>query len=163
MNDVTPEPAQTYLQLRSRILSLDPAEVGLTPSNMAPHVWGVLMDTGYTVGTATLVALADGTTSLYYSTGGGMLGSGEYTPVAEASKALVTQAENHLQQMSSTEKLPLPEVGQVRFTLLTYSGTFTAEASEKTLASRNHPLSHLHTLGHETLNQLRLLAEKKPK
>ena len=106
MNDVPPEPAQIYLQLRSRILSLDPAEVGLAPSTIAPHVWGVLMETGYEVGIATLVSLADGTTSLYYSTGGGMLGSADYTPVAEASKALVSQAENHLQQMSSADNFP---------------------------------------------------------
>ncbi len=152
MNAVSPEPAQTYLQLRSRILSLNPAEIGLTPSAEAPHVWGVLMETGYTVGTATLVSLADGTTSLYYSTGGGMLGSGEYTPVAEASKALVAQAENHLQQMSSTNEFPLPEVGQVRFTLLTYSGILSAEAPEKILASGTHPLSPLFAQAHETLN-----------
>jgi hypothetical protein len=163
MNDVPPEPTQTYLQLRSRIIRLDPAEVDLTPTNNAPHVWGVLMETGYAVGTATLVSLADGTTSLYYSTGGGMLGSGEYTPVAEASKALIAQAENHLLQMSSTEKFPLPDVGQVKFTLLTYSGTFSVEESEKKLATGNHPLSHLYSLGHETLSQLRLLAEKKRK
>ncbi len=163
MNAVTPDPAQTYLQLRSRILSLTPAKIGLTPSSKIPHVWGVLMETGYTVGTSTLVSLADGTASLYYSTGGGMLGSGEYTPVAEASKALVAQAENHLQHMSSVGELPLPGVGQVRFTLLTYSGIFSAEAPEKTIASGNHFLSPLFVLAHETITQLRLLVEKKRK
>lgn len=163
MNAIFPEPAQTYLQLRSHILSLTPAEIGLSPSSKTPHVWGVLMETGYAVGTATLVSLADGTTSLYYSTGGGMLGSDEYTPIAEASKALVAQAENHLQHMSSTEEFPLPEVGQVRFTLLTYSGIFSAEAPEKSIAIGNHFLSPLYTLAHEILTQLRLLAEKKRK
>jgi hypothetical protein len=163
MDTTPPEPAQTYLQLRSRILSLDPAEVGLTPSASAPYVWGVLMETGYTVGNATLVALADGTTSLYYSTGGGMLGSGEYTPVAEASKALVVQAQNHLQDMSSAVEFPLPAAGQVRFTFLTYSGMVTAKVSEKTLAAGKHPLSSLFTLAYETLTQLRLLSERKRK
>jgi hypothetical protein len=163
MSDVPPEPAPTYLQLRSRILSLDPAEVGLTPSNTSQKVWGVLMETGYVVGTATLVALADGTTSLYYSTGGGLLGSGEYSPVAVASKALVTQAENYLQYMSSADKFPLPAVGQVWFVLLAYSDTFTIEASEKTLSTGKHPLSPLFTLGHEIMTQLHLLAEKKRK
>lgn len=162
MDNVPPEPAPTYLQLRSRILSLDPSEVGLAPSPTAPHVWGVLMETRYTVGTATLVALADGTTSLYYSTGGGMLGSGEYAPVAEASKALVTEAENHLQQMSPTRQFPLPKVGQVRFIFLTYSGAFNNDATERKLASVKHPLSLLYRLGQETLTQLRLLAERKP-
>ena len=122
MNSEAPEPAQVYLQLRERILNLDPAEMDLHPSSIAPHVWGVLMETGYPVGSATLIALADGTTSLYYSTGGGMLGSGEYIPVAEASKALVVEAEIHLRPMTPSTDFPLPEVGEVRFILLTYAG-----------------------------------------
>jgi hypothetical protein len=161
MNDTVPEPAQVYLQLRNRIISLKPAEIGLNPSSAAPHVWGVLMETGYQVGYATLVSLADGTTSLYYSTGGGMVGSGEYTLVADASKALVAQAESHLQQVSSTNEFPLPEVGQVRFTILTYSGMFIGEAPERTLAAGEHPLSPLYIKAKEALEQLRLLAEKK--
>jgi hypothetical protein len=163
MNTEPPEPDPTYLQLRNRIFSLDPAEMGLNSSSKSVKVWGVMMETGYPIGTATLVSLADGTTSLYYSTGGGMLGSGDYTPVAEASKALVTQAENHLQLMLSTDTVPLPESGQVRFILLTYSGIFTTEAPEKTLAVGNHSLSQLYILGRETLTQLRLLTEKKRK
>jgi hypothetical protein len=160
MDTSSPEPAQSYLQLRDRILRLEPAELGLTPTTTAPHVWGVLMETGYAVGIATLVSLADGTTSLYFSTGGGMLGSGDYAPVAEASKALVVQAENHLSQMASATEFPLPAVGQVRFSCFTYSGIFSAEAAEVTLKSGDHPLSPLFVLAHETLDQLRLSAEK---
>ncbi len=163
MNTVPPEPDQTYLQLRSRILDLKPSEIGIAPSKSAPHVWGVLMETGYDVGIASLVSFVDGTTSLYYSTGGGMLGSGEYTPVAEASKALVDQAEIHLQQMSSSNGVPLPEVGLVRFTLLTYSGIVYAEGPLKTVAAGDHLLSPLFIRAQETLTQLRLLAEKKRK
>ncbi len=163
MTDAPPEPSSIYLQLRERIFSLSPAEVGLAPSEAAPRVWCVLMETGYAVGFATLVSLADGTTSLYYSTGGGMLGSSDYIPVAEASKALVAQAENHLDRVSSKDTFPLPEVGQVRFIFLTYSGVFTVEAPEDTLASGKHSLSRLYLLGRETLTQLRLLAEKERK
>ncbi len=161
MNDVMPEPEQVYLQLRTRIFLLNPSELGLVPSNAAPHVWGVLMETGYQVGSATLVSLADGTTSLYYSTGGGMLGSGEYTPVAKASRELVAQAEHHLQHVSLTTEFPLPDVGQVRFTILTYSGMFAGEAAESALAAGEHYLSPLFLNGQETLEQLRILSEKK--
>jgi hypothetical protein len=70
MNSPTPEPAPIYLQLRQRILGFNPDELGLKPSLEAPHVWAVLVEMGYEVGTATLVSLVDGTTSLYYSTGG---------------------------------------------------------------------------------------------
>jgi hypothetical protein len=161
MNDVVPEPAQIYLQLRNHILQLNPSDMGLTPSSSAPHVWGVLMETGYPVGSATLVSLADGTTSLYYSTGGGLLGSSEYTPVAEASKALVAEAEHQLQQMSLNDEYPLPKVGRVRFTLLTYAGVFAGEAAEKTLASGEHKFSSLFFKAQATLEQLRLLTTNK--
>lgn len=162
MNDAVPQPAQTYFQLRDRILSLNPSEMGLVPSRLVPHVWGVVMETGYPVGSATLVCLADGTTSLYFSTGGGILGSSEYTPIAEASRALVTLAESNLQHASLIHEFPLPEVGQVRFILLTYSGLFTGEAPQRTLAVGDHELSTLYLKAQGILEQLRLLAEKKP-
>jgi hypothetical protein len=161
MSTEASEPAQVYLQLRNRILNLNPADMDLHPSPGAPHVWGVMMETGYPVGSATLVSFVDGTTSLYYSTGGGMLGSGEYTPVAESSKALVAEAEIYLQQMTIASNIQLPEVGQVRFTLLTFAGTFSDAAPERMLAEGEHPLSPLFTKAHETLEQLHLLAEKK--
>ena len=157
-----PEPAQIYLQLRERVFTLEPAEVGLAPSNTAPHIWGVLMETGYAVGSATLVCLADGTTSLYFSTGGGMLGSADYTPIAEASKALVAEAENHLSELVETTEFPLPEVGQVRFSCHTYTGMCSAQVPEEALRAGHHPLSPLYKLAHETMEQLRLSAVKKP-
>ena len=164
METPSPEPAQTYLQLRGRILSLNPEELHLTSSSNAPHVWGVLVETGYEVGVATLVSFADGTTSLYYSTGGGLLGSSDYTSLAEASKTLVAEAERHLQHMSKIkDDITLPEIGQVSFILLTYSGAFSAIASEQQLASGSHPLSLLYTQARTTIEQLRVLADKKRK
>jgi hypothetical protein len=160
MEDVIPESAQIYLKLRDRILHLNPSEVGLAISNIAPSVWGVLMETGYQVGSATLVLLADGTTSLYYSTGGGMLSSGKYFPIAEASKALIAEAERHLQYMSLINETPLPDVGQVRFIILTYSGMYAGEAPEKTLTAGKHQFSPLFLKAQETLKQLRSLSEK---
>jgi len=163
MNVASPEPAQTYLQLRDRILNLNPSDLGFMPAEDKPRVWGVLMETGYDVGTASLVALADGTTSLYYSTGGGMLGSGDYNPVAQASKALVAEAEHHIHQLLATKDFPLPESGQVRFYFMTYNGFLQAATTEKDLASGKHVLSPLYHLAQETLTQLRLLADKRRK
>ncbi len=160
MNAAPPAPADDYLQLRSRILSLDPAELGLSPTSAAPHVWGVLVEMGYTVGSAILVALADGTTSLQYSTGGGLLGSPGYSPLAEASRTLVTQAEKSLQHTSPSNEFPLPQPGQVRFFLLTYSGVYAGDATQKNLSKNGHPLSPLYQSAQGALGQLRLLAEK---
>ncbi len=121
------------------------------------------MEMNYKVGSATLAVLADGTTSLHYSTGGGLLGRGDYTPLAEASKALIAESENYLSLTSITKEFPLPEAGQVSFILLTFSGVSTATASAISLTSNNHPLAPLFHGAQEILGQLRLLAEKRAK
>jgi hypothetical protein len=161
MDETVPEPSKIYLQLRNGILDLKPEDVGIAPSIEAPHVWGVIMETSYEVGSATLVSLADGTTSLYYSTGGGMLGSGDYTPVAEASKGFIAEAEVHLSKLPPSTDHPLPEVGWVRFIILTYSGMRSEVALLDKLATGSHPLSLLFTRAQNTLSQLRQSAEKK--
>jgi hypothetical protein len=160
MSTPVPDPAPTYLQIRERIFHLNPAELGLAASLAPPDVWAVVVEMGYEVGSATLMALADGTTSLHYSTGGGLLGRGDYAPVAEASKALVGEAQKHLHNMDATDELPLPEVGQVRFILLAYSGIYTSVAPTTSLSSNTHLLAPLFTRAQETLDQMRLLAEK---
>ncbi len=161
MNSAAPEPAESYLHLRQLILNLNPSEAGLAPTELAPRVWGVLMETGYDVGTVTLVSLADGTTSLYFSTGGGMIGSSDYNPVALASQALVEEAEKHVSNIAPTTDYPLPGVGQVRFYLLTYQGIHMVDSAENDLASGSHPLEPLYQRAQETLTQLRLLSDKK--
>ena len=161
--NAAPEPSDIYLKLRDRTLSLDPTELGFAPSQPFPHVWAVLMETGYEVGFATLASLVDGTTTLYYSTGGGMLGSADFTPLAEASKALVAQAETLLPLMHPVAAVELPGVGQVGFVLITYNGKFAEVVSEKSLASGKHALSPLFARARETITQLRNLSEKKRK
>jgi hypothetical protein len=163
MTTPAPDPEPTYLQIRERVFHLNPAELGLAASLVSQVVWGVAVEMGYEVGSATLVALADGTTSLHYSTGGGLLGRGDYAPLAEASKALVGEAQKHLHHMSAADELPLPEAGQVRFILLAYSGIYTTLAPAASLSSNTHLLAPLFKRAQQTLDQMRLLAEKKRK
>ncbi|NJD58442.1 MAG: hypothetical protein C3F13_14640 [Anaerolineales bacterium] len=161
MTSDAPEPALTYLQLREKVLSVNPAELGLAQSPTSSHVWGVLMETGYAVGSATLVCLVDGTTSLYLSTGGGLLGKPGSAPLVEASKGLVAEAEACLQLTSPAEEIPLPEAGQVRFTLLTYAGKRTIVAAEDRLSAVDQPLGPLYQAGRHTLFQLHSLTGQK--
>ena len=48
----------------------------MQPTERFPNVFGVVMDMTYPSGVATLVTFADGTASLYTSTGGGIIGGG---------------------------------------------------------------------------------------
>ncbi len=156
-----PEPAQIYTDMRNQILALVPNEVGMKQSSELPNVWGVLMEMGYPKAVVTLVSLADGTASLYFGNGGGIIGGGEHALVAKASKSFVTSSEQYLQYVSPTQSHPLPSVGRVKFYLLTFSGVFTADVDEKELGNRKHNLSQLFYNGQGVITQLRLMQEQK--
>lgn len=153
---------QVYTQLRNQILTLNPQKAGLVPSPETPNVWGVLMETGYSKAVVTLVSLADGTTSLYFSNGGGMIGLGDNQDkaAANASKAFVADAEKYFGGMTPTTSYPLPGVGQVKFYVLTFSGSYVAEAGESDLGNKVHPLFPLFYRGQEVITQVRLQQEK---
>jgi hypothetical protein len=87
---------QVFQGLRRTILDLDPAESGLDRFTAGRTVWGALMEMGYPNGAATLVSLADGTTSLYTSTGGGTIGGGFHAQVAAATQSFLAAVEDHL-------------------------------------------------------------------
>ena len=148
---------ETYLGLRSRLLALDPGEVGLEPSAETPNVWAVLMEFRLSDGGAvTLVAVADGSTSLYFSNGGGILGTGEKEAVARASQALVALAEDHYNRMAPTEDFPLPVRDKIQFYVLTYAGAYTANLDEEGLGAGEHEFSPLFYAANEVITQVRL-------
>lgn len=119
------------------------------------------METGYPKAVVSLVSLADGTTSLYISNGGGFIGGGQYEPVAQASKSFVTAAEGYFSKMTLTDSFPSPAPERVKFYILTYSGIYTADIEEIDLVGNNHELSTLYYYGHKVITQLRLVQEQK--
>jgi hypothetical protein len=155
------EPAEIYANLRNRIFKLNPKEVGILQTRETPNVWGILMETGYPEAVVTLVSLADGTTSLYFSNGGGMIGGGTHATLARSAKAFVATAEKYFQQMDLTKAFPLPTVGRVRFYVLTFSGALTLDVDENELGDGRHALSPLFYSGQDVIAQFRAIQEQK--
>ena len=141
--------------LRAQALAMSPADAGMAQSAVHPMVWGMLMETAYPEAVATLFAIGDGTTSLYLSTGGGVIGAGAYVPVRVAAEAFVAAAEQHLDAFEPTFDAPPPPLGRVRFYARTFDGTFTAEAGERELADAEHPLAPLYASGQALLTAVR--------
>jgi len=148
---------QVFHGLRRQILDLDPAEAGLDRFSAGRRVWGALLETGYATGTATLVALADGTTSLYTSTGGGIIGGGAHARVAAASRSFLTVVEDHLGLLNPDPDSDAPVAGRVIIRALTYQGRYRADASEDDLGHGRHPLSAVFYAAHGVLTELRTI------
>jgi len=152
-------PGGVYSGLRHQALSTKRTEIGIAaPSPDAP-VWGVLMETGYPGATATLFTLSDGSTSLYLSSGGGVIGGHAHEHVRQANAAFIHIANQFYQQMTPCESFPIPETGQTMFYALTDSGVLTGGGLENDLGYGRHQLSPLFDAGHEVITQLRQISE----
>jgi hypothetical protein len=153
-------PHEVFLRLRGQLLEVDPAELGLSPSPRLPRIWAMLMEMGLDTGTASLVAVADGTTSLYLSTGGGVIGGGEHQAVRRVSEAFLDTAEAHLDRLQPISEAPPPQTGAIRFHALTFDSLRSAEVEEGELVDGQSELASLFYAGNEVLTQLRLIDQR---
>jgi hypothetical protein len=82
------------------------------------------MDWGIRQGTATVVALSDGSASVYLSSGSGFIGGEGHEAIRKAAQRMVSTARETQAQMKATTTYPLPKEGEVVFYSLTDSGAF---------------------------------------
>jgi hypothetical protein len=144
-----------------QILHADPTTLGFSPSPDRP-LWGAVMDMAFPDGAASLVSLADGATSLYTSTGGGVIGGGAHESVVDATHAFIRVTAEHLPELAATDSDELPPPGTVRFHALGFDGRRAADAPEADLQTRAHQLWPLYYAGHEVITALRLTTEGGP-
>jgi hypothetical protein len=153
------EVADVYTELRQKVLMIEPDQIGLlatTPNQLI----AVLMETGYPEAVATLAAIADGTVSMYFSNGGGVIGLGTHEGPRQAAKEFMSLASQYLDLAEPTKSFFLPESGSTRFYFVTPSCVSTIEAREVDLGDGQHNLSPLFYKGHEVITQVRLEDER---
>ena len=144
---------------RQQAFTVTPGQLGLSEKNTGP-VWGVIMETGYSEALVSLVVFAEGTTSIYFGNGGGVIGAGEHQPVRAAGRKLLIQAAEHLSQLLPVASPVLPRVGEIRFYFFTYSGLRGASANEEVLGAGHHPLSIVFYAAHDVITQVRETSPK---
>ena len=146
--------------LREMIFNLDPSEIGFDKNNFNHSVWGMVMETGFENGSFSLVTLADGTTSLYFSTGGGTIGAGEHESVRKAVGNYLSGAQYFYKNASKVEEYPRPFQGEVIFYFFTFEGKFAYSAPEEKLGNEKDELSSLFYAAHEVISAIREIEEK---
>jgi len=145
-----------YSGLRDLILHGSREKLGISPRSKSTEPWGVVMDWGIPTGTATVVALADGTASVYLSSGGGLIGGGQsHESIRNAAKQVVEIANEVQPSMHATSDYPLPQNGQVMFYLLSDSGVFTGAASDEDMRGHRNPLYKLGDAAQNVITEYR--------
>ena len=146
--------AEVYEGLRQQVLHLTPDQLGAAFAGTP--ILALLMETGYREAVATLVGVADGTSSLYFSNGGGFVGAGTHAPVAQANRRWLEAAPAFLPELSGISDPPLPGVGMTQFVAVLPDGLRGAVAPEDDLGDGRHELSPLFYAGQDVITQIRL-------
>lgn len=154
--------AEIYTELRDQALSIQADQLGLSPDAANP-VFGILMETGYKDAVVTVSAMGEGSVSLYFSNGGGIIGLGEHEGPRQAGLELLSVANKFLSHLKPTKEFPLPKTGYTTFYALTAKGVLTANAKEDDLGNGRLPLSPLFLKAHEVITQARIADEQREK
>jgi hypothetical protein len=146
--------AEVYSGLRQQVLNLTPDQLG---EELAEEpILALVMETGYPEAVATLVGVADGTTSLYFSNGGGFIGAGTHENVAEANRRWHELGRSVLPQLAVIEDAPLPGEGMTQFVVVTPQDLRGAVAPEEELGEGRHELSGFFHAAQDVITQIRL-------
>jgi len=150
--------AEIYDSLRKQVLSLTPEQLGEYGNG---PVLCVIMETGYPEAIATVVAVADGSASLYFSNGGGIIGAGEHSEGRAAALSVIDYSERFLKHTKSIKTFPLPQKGDTRFYFVTPKGVKTAEAKEEIFGNDKHKLSPLFHKVHNLIYTIQVIEKRR--
>jgi len=157
------DPREIYFQMREIAFGLTRDKLHLAGATKPLEPFGVILEMGMDRGAATLVTFADGTASLYFSTGGGFIGGQGQPTVNAAAKRVVAEAVQFVQMMTPVSSFPLPQVGQHVLYAFTDKGVWSSSGHEKDFASARHPLTPLWMACQNVITQFRLLRTSPPK
>ncbi|QIG43166.1 hypothetical protein G5V58_10705 [Nocardioides anomalus] len=140
-----------YLGLRDSFLSLahDPD---------APYLRAAALEVGFGGGTATVAAIFDGSTSIYFSGGRGRIGCGDHATVRRAAEAFRDLVQLHLHLLVPVGTVPVPGDEQVNLVAVTADGPLVLRLDETALAP-DTPAWTLYAAGQEVIAQIRRLDE----
>jgi hypothetical protein len=144
-----------FHDLRRQVLTLTPDAAGVEPTAALPDVWAVIMDWGVGNGVATVVAIADGTLSLYLSSGGGVIGAGQQEGPRRAAQAFLAAGQALHGRLLPAPDSPLPKPNEMAFTVRTYGDTLRAVDGTQALSRPGHALHALFAAGQAVVTALR--------
>ncbi len=140
-------------------LGLDPSQIQTPPGEPWSGAAVAVMELSVDRAIATIVAVADGTVSMYLSTGGGVIGAGEHVAVRAEGQRFRSVVADSRGLLVRTAEFPLARAGEVRFHARIGQDRFTGVAPETTLRAGRHVLAPLYAAGQDLLTEIRLASE----
>jgi hypothetical protein len=154
-------PSEVSRGLRHQALTLAPTELGISVVGQQPFL--ILMEMAYPSAVASVLSTASGEASIYFSSGGGIIGGAGHESVRQAAVAFVAESAKHAANMTAASDFPYPGTGNVRFYIRTPQNVLASiEVPETQLGNGEHALSPLYFAGQNVITRLRELTPSKP-
>jgi hypothetical protein len=148
-----------FMELRDRILRSKAEDLNIQLDSSS-RVWCVVTDIAMQTGSVCVVAMIDGSASMYFSSGGAVVGSMEQQNVRDAATLYTRMCYKSLPEMRLTREFPLPLVGQVSFHLLTNNGIYAASAQKEELVSGQNILSPMFFAANDLIKQFSTIKKR---
>jgi hypothetical protein len=120
----------------------------------------VLVDWNIDDQTASVLAMRDGTASLYTTSTFGIVGGHGHAKVRSAAETCTRRAAMHYDTSAPTTDFPYPKQGGVNFYLLTYEGVRLAVGDEAGINGGTDPTLPLFEAAQNVITELRLTGEQ---
>ena len=141
--------------LREQLFALNPKSLDIAPSEDLPRVWGFMMELFISQTWINLVCIADGTVSIYFGSGGGIIGAGEHDSIRTTARECLKKSEEILEHLKNFDPLHLQNEETIKFHVLTYDGIRSDEAKADEINSGDHYLSELHYYAQNVITEVR--------
>ena len=150
----------TYASMRKLAFSFSHEDMGVKMGNDY-QVYGAVVDMAVdNINTATMICFIDGTTSLYFSNGGGIIGAGKHEAV---NKAVLTFLENCFRTLPITKLAEsidvLPKENHHTFYLFTKAGIFSIDMDLRD-SNKSKEAQLLFSQSQMVLNEIRKVSKK---
>lgn len=155
MNLTSDQLKSPYHNLRQMAFNLPTEKIVSSDLPEKNKAYGIIMDWESSEGLATMPAFETGDVSMYLSTGGGIIGGGNYERVQNAVQEYIKLGHQFLPIAKGTNATPTPENGNVRFYFLTQNGIYFLEESLQNLKNEDSKLSSLYEEAMKVLNELK--------
>ena len=150
-------------ELRMMALSTPPSNLSFKPDKDYPKVYGVLVDWNIGDQVASILAMKDGTASLYTTSSFGIIGGQGHNRVRLAAEKCTRLAGKLYEKSNPVSNFNYPKQGQVYFYILTFNGTRVYVADENAIERGVDPTYPLFAAVQDLLTELRLITEDKIK
>jgi len=144
-------------KLREMALNTTPEQIKVP--RLPGQPFAAFMETGYPDACVTLSMIGDGTTSFYFSNGGGIIGGGQHESVRNETFAFLKLAASYVKDFEPTSDLTQPPVGVTRFIFKTPEGYFASQEDEDVLLRGSSPIQPLFVQAHRVITKFREAAE----